>query len=226
LTLLLVYGLVPLCQSRAWRGVAAVLAVYGIAIQAIGVYAADDGWNREPMRLERRPDRVWDWSDLQIVRSLRGGWQGGELARVMIDAFRDAVPAQVAALTADELRGEVRAEIPGRLAPGATIWREVTLTNRSGVAWPVFNGEGVISARYMVFLMVRWMENGRSVAGTGDVLALPENVAPNESVSLRIPLTAPPRAGRYELDLRVTQAIDGTRGIASPDALRVAVAVE
>ncbi|MGH7788778.1 MAG: hypothetical protein ACRERC_18045, partial [Candidatus Binatia bacterium] len=226
LTLFLVYGLVPLCRARAWRAVGAVLAVYGIAIQAIGVYAADDGWNREPAPLERRPNRVWDWSDLQIVRGLRSGWHGGEFALVMVDAFRDAVPAQLAALNTDGLRTELHAQLPARMAPGSTVRRIVSVTNRSPVAWPAFNGEGVISARYLVFLMVRWMEDGQLVAGVGDILPLPENLAPDETVRMRIPLTAPLRAGRYQLDLRVTQGIDGRRGMASPDGFRGVVVVE
>jgi hypothetical protein len=68
LTIFLVYGLIPLCRAPGMRVVAAVLALYGIGIQAIGVYAADDRWNRDPVPLEVRPGRVWDWDDLQITR--------------------------------------------------------------------------------------------------------------------------------------------------------------
>src|SRR5262249_56731864 len=68
LTIFLVYGLVPLCQMRAVQVLAAGLALYGIGVQAIGVYAADDRWNRDPQPLEVRPDRAWDWPDLQTLR--------------------------------------------------------------------------------------------------------------------------------------------------------------
>ena len=64
------------------RVLAVTFVLYGAAVQAIGVYCADDSWNREPVPLEQNPERVWDWSDLQIVRALRNGWRGGELAWV------------------------------------------------------------------------------------------------------------------------------------------------
>jgi hypothetical protein len=59
LILFLVYGLVPYCRRPPMRAVAVGLALYGVAVQAIGVYAADDAWNREPTPLERAPRRVW-----------------------------------------------------------------------------------------------------------------------------------------------------------------------
>ena len=227
LTIFLVYGLVPLCRARPMRLVAAALALYGVAVQAIGVYAADDRWNREPVPLEHRPDRVWDWADLQIVRAVHNGWHGGDLARVMFDAFRDPVPAQIAPLADSDLASAITARgFPADVPRGATTAGVAAITNRSSAAWPAFNGEGSINARYLIFLLVRWMSNGRVLDGMGDVLPLPENVSPGETVEIPLSLTAPPMSGNFELELRVTQAIDGVHGLIGTDALRVPVRVD
>ena len=56
------------------RVLAVTFVLYGAAVQAIGVYCADDTWNREPVPLEQNPERVWDWSDLQSFgHSATGG---------------------------------------------------------------------------------------------------------------------------------------------------------
>jgi hypothetical protein len=227
LTLFLVYGLVPLCRGPAMRAFAALLALYGVMVQAIGVYAADDDWNRTPTPLERQPSRVWDWSDLQVVRGLAGGVRVHELAAVMVDAFRDPVPAQVRRLSADDLRCAIVMKPPRRVFQrGASVPTLVKITNLGQAAWPAFSGEGVISARYLTFLLVRWFADGQLTPGAGDVVLLPENVTPGETIKMRVALVAPASPGRYELDLRVTQAIDGVRGVVGADALRVPVTVE
>jgi hypothetical protein len=226
LTLFLVYGLVPYCRRPPMRAVAALLALYGVAVQAIGVYAADDGWNREPTPLERAPWRVWDWGDLQIVRSARNGLHPMELRRVMVEAFRDPVAARVRPLAPSQLAGAVAAlRVPGELPAGGARRARVRLVNRGAVAWPAFSGEGAINSRNLVFLLVRWYAGGEQVADAGDVVLLPENVAPGESIQMGFRLQAPARPGDYELELRVTQAVDGRRGVIGPDALRLPVRV-
>lgn len=227
LTIFLVYGLVPLCRARVMQVLAAALALYGVAVQAIGVYAADDRWNREPAPLETRPDRVWDWSDLQIVRALHNGWRAGELAPVMVSAFREAVPARVAPLSDADLASTIAVRgLPAAVRRGATTAGTVEITNRGNAAWPAFSGEGVISARYLIFVLVRWLAHDRPLDGAGDVVALPQNVSPGETVEVPLSLAAPPLAGDFELELRVTQAVDGRHGRVSQDALRVPVRVE
>lgn len=228
LTLLLVYGLVPLCRSRSMRILAAALAFYGIAVQAVGAYCDDDGWNWEPARLDRQPWRVWDWSDLQIVRALRSGWHGTELVSVMFDAFRAPVPAKLVPLSPGDLASEFHvAEQSLQLARNSTRTLDVRVTNRAQRAWPAFSGEGRrFSSRYLTFLVVRWFAGGQPVRGLGDVVAIPANLAPGETADMSLSLTAPPQPGGYELEIRVTQAIDGTRGVGSPNALRLPVRVE
>jgi len=227
LTLFLVYGLVPLCRVPAVAVGAVLLALYGVGVQAIGVYAADEGWNREPVPLELAPQRIWDWSDLQIVRSARNGFRGGELAPVMRDAFLDPIAAQVEALEPYDLRAMIRApKIPPVMEAGAhaRVWLRVR--NDAKVAWPAFNGESMITTRYLVFLVIRWFAGGEPVPGVGDVIPLPENVAPGQRVDMRIDIAAPARSGDYELELRVSQSIDGASGVVGPGALRVPMRVE
>jgi hypothetical protein len=226
LVMLLVYGLVPLWRSRAVRVMAVLLAAYGVAVQAIGVYAADDRWNREPVPLEAKPARIWDWSDLQIVRAWHTGWHAGDLAQVMVDAFRHTVPARVAPLTIGDLASTVRVRaLPPEVRRGERIAGVAEITNRGSVGWAAFSGDGVISARYLVFLLARWLVHGQPIPGSGDVLALPVNVGPGETIELPFAVPAPSIAGDLELELRVAQAVDAVHGLVSDDALRVPVRV-
>jgi hypothetical protein len=102
----------------------------------------------------------------------------------------------------------------------------VRITNGSDVGWPAFNGEGTISARYLVFVLVRWFAGGAPLPGVGDVVLLPENLSPGESLQMPLRLEAPSRPGDYEVEIRVSQAIDGRHGVVGPDALRRPVRVE
>lgn len=227
LTIFLVFGLVPLWRSRAVRLFAATCIVFGFAIQAIGVYCADDTWNREPVPLELQPERVWDWNDLQITRALRNGWRGGELAQVMFDAFRDPLPARVEPLVQDDLASAIEArDFPAAMRRGATAAGSLEITNRGAATWPAFSGEGVMSSRYLVFVLTRWFMNGRLVDGVGDVALLPVNLAPGETIEMPLSVIAPPSAGDFELELRVSQAVDRARGLVGHDALRLPVHVE
>lgn len=226
LTLLLVYGLVPWCRGPALRAGVALLALYGVGVQALGVYAANDSWNREPAPLERAPWRVWDWSDLQIVRAARTGLQPTELLPVMLDAFRDQPPARIATLAPAQLASSLRPLVlPDALHAGERQEVALEVVNRGDATWPAFNGEGVISARHLTFVLVRWFAGDTPVAGAGDVIPLPVNLAPGEPATVRWALAAPARPGTYELELRVTQAVDGRSGVIGADALRVPVRV-
>lgn len=227
LTLFLVYGLVPLCRARAVQVVAAVVALYGVGVQAIGVYAADDRWNREPVPLERKPERIWDWSDLQIMRGLHNGWRAGEIAPVMWNAFREPLPARIVPFSQADLASSITARgFPAALPRGGTATGVAEVTNRSTVAWPVFSGEGVLSARYLVFLLVRWLAHGQPLSGSGDVILLPRNLSPGETVEVPLSLAVPSITGGLELELRVAQALDGLHGAVGADVLRLPVQVK
>jgi hypothetical protein len=225
LCLLLVYGLVPLWRNPAVRLLAVALAVYGVGVQIIGVYWDNDDWNRRPIPLELRPQRVWDWSDLQMVRALRGGWHGSELWPIVFTAFRDPVPARLQALTPEDLASAyaiVRA--PQRLRRGVRDWAVVAVTNRGTRAWPAFSGD--FDVRDTIVLVVRWWAGGQPIPGAGDVLKLPRNISPGTAAEVAVPLLAPFRPGAYEVEVRIAQALDGSEGISSPDAHRFPLQVE
>jgi hypothetical protein len=227
LAIFLVYGLLPYLRWPAVRVLAVALALYGVVVQAIGAYAEDDSWNRQPLPLEKAPWRVWDWGDLQIVRSARHGLHPGELSRVVFDALLHGPAGRVAALAPAQLAGSIASpDLPSTLPVGGAAAVTLRVTNDSDVGWPAFNGEGTISARYLVFVLVRWLAAGVPVPGAGDVVLLPENLSPGESLELRLRLEAPSRPGDYEVEIRVSQAIDGQHGVIGPAALRRPVRVE
>lgn len=227
LCLFLVYGWIPFRRRPFVHGLACFLVAYGVAVQIIGVYCADDDWNRRPMPLELRPSRVWDWDDLQIVRAVRSGWQKAELVPLVLDVFRDRVPAKLQPLAASDLAGEIEvANPPAKVKAGSQIETTIRLTNRSEKSWPAFSGEGRISVRYLVLVVARWFDGGRPVPGAGEVLRLPSNLAPGETMSMEVPLTAPSHPGDYAVEVRVTQAIDARRGVTGPDAYTFEVVVD
>lgn len=214
LCLLLVYGLVPLCRRRLVAVLCAVLAVYSVGIQAIGVYCDDDDWNLNPVPLQFHPERIWDWSDLHVVRAFRSGWHGGELLPFFIGAFRDPVPARLELLRAADLASEVTVrDAPARLRRGGSQPLVASVTNRGTRTWPAFAAD--YSQREIVFLVVRWLASGQQVPGVGEVLKLPKNVCPGEVVQVPFRLTAPAQPGQYEVDLVTVQARDQEGGLSS-----------
>lgn len=227
LTLLLAYGLVPLWRRPAWRTIAVVLIAYGGAVQTVGVYFDDDDWNRTPVPLEQQPRRVWDWSDLQIVRAMTSGFRGAELAPLLAGVVRDPRPVPLAPLTANDLAADI-ASTDGVAAMRRGSTREVVVrvTNRSDKPWPSFSGNGRIYARHLVVIAARWLAEGQPVAGMGDVVRLPSNLAPGACADVRLQLTAPGRPGAYEIDVHVVQAIDGEHGVSGPNALKFQMRVD
>jgi hypothetical protein len=145
----------------------------------------------------------------------------------MLDAFRDPVPAQVAPLTEADLASAVTVRnVPAEITRDGMLTGVAQITNRSTAAWPAFSGEGVIGGRYLVFLLMRWLDRGQALSGLGDVVIMPENVSPGEVVEITLAVPPPPKAGDYELELRVTQAVDRMHGMVSADVLRVPVRVK
>ncbi|HEX7409821.1 MAG TPA: hypothetical protein VF515_19505 [Candidatus Binatia bacterium] len=225
LCLFLVYGLVPLCHTRPVAVLCAALAVCSVGIQAIGVYCDDDDWNLTPVHLELHPERVWDWSDLHLVRAFRSGWHGGELLPLFIGAFRDPVPVRLAILRTADLASEVTVRsAPARLRHGGSQPVVASITNRGTQAWPTFSFD--YTNRGIVFLVVRWLASGRPVSGVGDVVKLPKNVCPGEVVQVPFQLTAPPQPGQYEVELRVAQVLNAAGGLSSDDTYRFPLAVD
>lgn len=227
LTLFLAYGLVPYWRRPTWHAIAAVLIAYGVAVQAIGVYFADDDWNRTPVPLERQPRRVWNWSDLQITRAMASDFKGTELAPLFAGILRDPRPVMLTSLTESDLAADIQSvDAMTAMRRGSTRDVVVRVTNRSDKPWPSFSGNARIYARHLVVIVARWLVDGQPLAAMGDVVRLPSNLAPGESTDVHLQLTAPSRPGAYTIDVHVVQAMDGERGVSGPNALTLPVRVD
>lgn len=227
LTLLLAYGLVPLWRYPLWRTVAVTLIAYGVYVQAVGAYYDDGDWNRTPVALESEPQRVWDWSDRQIARTASSGFKGFELATLLASVASDPRPVPLAPLTENDLAADIEPiDRAARMRRGSTDDLVVRVTNRGDKPWPSFSGEGLMYARHLVVLVVRWLAEGKPLAGVGDVVRLPSNIAPGDTAEVALRLTAPLSRGHYEIDVRVVQALDGEHGIVGPNGLTFPIRVE
>lgn len=224
LCILLVPGLIPLCRGWWMRTLAGTLILYGIGVQCVGVYFDDDDWNRAPASVDLRPARVWDWSDWQVLRAARRGWKGLELLPLFREAFSDSEPARLESLAPADLSAEFEVlQAPARLQPGARSVATIALRNAGTRTWPAFSGD--IRVRYRVFVVVRWLVGNNPVERAGEVIPLPENLSPGETVHVRIPLVAPEMPGRYEVEVSVAQAFDGARGVRGLRTAEFAVVV-
>jgi hypothetical protein len=56
------------------RALIAALVALAFGVQVVGVFNYPGGaWNESPVSVDVMPERVWDWHDLQILRTLRAG---------------------------------------------------------------------------------------------------------------------------------------------------------
>ena len=83
----------PSLDFRVAKAALAVVAVYGVFIQALGVYCYPKGrWDHVPISVNQRPARLWDWRDNPIRRTARGGvvWEPFEIVKT---AIKEGLPA-------------------------------------------------------------------------------------------------------------------------------------
>ena len=172
--------------SRLRAGAAAAarapMRVVAVGARAVRRRRAGDRRVRRRRSLESRAGaaRASPAAGVGLGRSAdraRAGTTAGTPAssrRVMLDAFRDPVPARVAPLDRAPIwrAPSRRAVVPTTMRRGGSVDAACAeITNSSNVAWPAFSGEGAISARYLVFLLVRWLADGAGDPGVGDVIA-------------------------------------------------------
>jgi hypothetical protein len=50
-----------------------VLILYSVAVQVVGAYSwkAVGDWNVLPISVDLKPERIWDWSDMQVLRTFK-----------------------------------------------------------------------------------------------------------------------------------------------------------
>jgi hypothetical protein len=216
-------------QRRAGRAVLVALVAWSVGVQAVGAYCDFDTWNHVPVSIDTQSQRAWDWRDPQIVRALRGGWHGTDLAPLLWQMMTDSRPGLLQPLTRQGLSGAlaVEGELPLRYRAGRLERLSVRLTNTGNAVWPAFSDFGHLDCRVICV----W-KRGDDTVGDGTVgdgsqtLRLPRNLGPGESLQIAGLVNTPGRPGTYELDLTLVQALDSEKGLFGGVHSRVAVQVE
>lgn len=213
-----------LWDRRAGRALLLVGVAWCVGVQAIGVYCDDNDWNSSPLSVDERPERVWSWSDPQILRALRTGWRGGEFAPLLRQLVADPRPAPLVPLSPADLAGAVEAVStpPWRCRVGQSCAVDVRLVNRSAAAvWPAYTDHGLLEVGLAAF----WRTGGAVVPGVGGFMPVRHQLGPGASARVRLSLDTPSVPGGYDLDLVVVQNL-GATGQSGGAALTVPVAVE
>jgi hypothetical protein len=201
-----------------------VLAVWGVVVQAIGVYYDDRSWDALPQPIDRSSWRVWEWDDPQILRALHSGWHGTQLGPLLWQAFTDPQPAQLRRLDAADLAGDLALEgaAPASYSAGGRTVLRLRVTNRSTVTWPAFSDFGHLD----VGLVYSWWRNGSMLNNEGGFIALPRNLPSGASDELWVHIDAPAARGRYELQIALVQVLEADAGTSGGVILRLPAAVD
>lgn len=219
---------VPTVERLRWnrltRGVLVGLVAWSVAVQAIGVYCDFDTWNHTPMGVDRRPDRVWDGWDPQILRALRGGWHGSDLGPLLWQMLTDPRPAPLTPIVAADLVGDLDVDAPTPLHYRAGGFERLTarVTNRGHAVWPAFSDYGELDCRVIGV----WKVGDETIGNRSETLPLPRSLGSGESVRIHGTVVAPTRPGKYDLDLILVQMTDFGSGVYGGLHRRVAVEVQ
>ncbi|HVY62393.1 MAG TPA: hypothetical protein VHF22_12110, partial [Planctomycetota bacterium] len=119
-------------RHPALRGLFALTLAASIAAQALGAFCYPNGdWNGRPEPVDSHRDRLWDWRDNQIRRTLAGGVVGDPLARLRsaleptpeeLDARFEALPRRLFALEGDwPSRSRLLSAVASAGADGVTL---------------------------------------------------------------------------------------------------------
>lgn len=213
-----------LWRSRGGRALVVVLATWGLLVQAIGAYCDDNSWNALPGSVDAMPWRLWDWSDLQIVRAARSGLHALDLAPLLWQTLAHPAPALLRPLDPSDLKGEITTDdpVPLHYAARGTATLHIQVTNQGGVTWPAFSDYGYLQ----VWIVYRWWLDGAVVQGEGGFIPLPRNVPARAAMPLSARIDAPGRRGVYELELILAQALDSQQGRSGEAVLRVPARVD
>jgi len=93
--------------------------------------------------------------------------------------------------------------IPNRMSAGKDVVGDVVIRNISKNTWP---SRANAKNRNNVNLSYRWKDlKGKVIVADGLRTPLPQDLAPNESVRLKMNVTAPARPGRYVINVTLVQ---------------------
>jgi len=62
-------------RSRILTVLHAITIALGIAVQLVGAYCFPSSWNYEPVNVDFRHERLWDWRDNELSRCLVKTWK-------------------------------------------------------------------------------------------------------------------------------------------------------
>jgi hypothetical protein len=173
------------------RALFVVLLVWSTAAHVIGAYWDDGSWNARP-NVDRAPERLWLWSDNQLVEPvravsgralllLRGAATSRSAAARLAASYRlDALPAPVVSPA-----GRVHVSLRATNA-GEAVW----------LAWPR-RGRGVVTLGW------RWRGEGGEVREIARGAPLPADLHPGESHVFELSIPAPTAPGRYAVELEL-----------------------
>ncbi len=69
--ILFAYGLDwMLARSRVLVAISAMAVIFSIAVQLIGAFCYPSSWNIQPRNVDLHHERLWDWRDTELSRSL------------------------------------------------------------------------------------------------------------------------------------------------------------
>ena len=80
-------------RGPARVAIASAALAWSIAVAAIGAFHhPQDRWNVDPLDVDRHHERLWDWSDMQILRAWNAGPNAQNFTLFTLDALRIAQP--------------------------------------------------------------------------------------------------------------------------------------
>ena len=193
---LMLVPILPLLRQWMIRSAFIVACLFSIAVQIIGVFCYNYGWDIIPVNVDFRPQRLWDWHDPQILRTLQDGlaptWPilKGNPTPLTEFAQQLSVSADLQTMRTNEIK-----TLPVTVKNiGKEVWR--ASGNYSG------------SATKEVRFSYHWLDKERGlflVLHDGIRTRLPHDVAPGETVLLQAKIKAPAQEGSFVLRLTMVQ---------------------
>lgn len=187
-------------KNKIYNIVFCLLAVWGGVVQGIGAFYYPNGsWDGVPVSVDIAPQRIWNWRDNQILRSLRAGPAGPTLIWTLSPPQR--LPPEGYRMILDHPM------FPTAMRSGHLYRGSIKITNPSQSLWPSYPdpfGLHVVRASY------HWRDGstGSIVVYDGWRTSLPKNLPPGCSVTLIMKIEPPLKGGRYLLEISLVQEGD------------------
>jgi hypothetical protein len=120
-------------------------------------------------------------------------------------------------------------DIPPTWKSETGIRCKIRIRNKADVALSSVGGDTDDPGRYAIRLSYRWVENGRKIGsldGFDSRTPLPTLLRPNEEMTLKMAIKAPPKPGRYSLEIEAVQELVAWFKDKGCPGIRIAVEVK